>query len=198
MNSHITQTQCWKRRDHVTASTSHSSDSPQLSLLNLLHDPDSLNEPDSLDPETFHQPLLESSPVPDDPPDSEDEEDNFPQDLDYNSSGSEIDGPCKIPYPGAARVESHGRTALDDFNDDRFAEERKKNLYYPTAGRDEWQLVEWLSSSSLSTAEIDSYLKLEMVSASFFAYGLILTLNEFLDKTNQPVIQDSEGAQGKN
>ncbi|KAJ3963290.1 hypothetical protein EV361DRAFT_769805, partial [Lentinula raphanica] len=54
-----------------------------------------------------------------------------------------------------------GRTALDEFNDDRFAEQRKTNLYYPFTSRKEWQLANWLLTSSLTMAEMDGFFKLE-------------------------------------
>ncbi|KAJ3834116.1 hypothetical protein F5878DRAFT_545408 [Lentinula raphanica] len=69
---------------------------------------------------------------------------------------------CIEPFPGAAAVYYPGQTALDEFNDDRFATERKTNLYYPFANRNEWQSANWLLTSSLTMAEIDGYLKLEV------------------------------------
>ncbi|KAJ3765392.1 hypothetical protein FB446DRAFT_795094 [Lentinula raphanica] len=64
-------------------------------------------------------------------------------------------------FSGAAAVVLAGRTALDEFNDDRFAEQRKTNLYYPFTSRKEWQLANWLLTSSLTMAEMDGFFKLE-------------------------------------
>ncbi|KAJ3780208.1 hypothetical protein GGU10DRAFT_321886 [Lentinula aff. detonsa] len=66
-------------------------------------------------------------------------------------------------FPEAARIEFIGQTALDEFNDDRFATERQTNLYYPMANRNEWQLASWLLNSDLSMSQIDEYLKLELI-----------------------------------
>ena len=69
-----------------------------------------------------------------------------------------------MPFIDAAEVVGQGRTYLDDFNDDRFSKERETNLYYPFASRAEWETASFLLNSSLIMAEIDSYLKLELVS----------------------------------
>ncbi|KAF8830509.1 hypothetical protein HHX47_DHR2000858 [Lentinula edodes] len=52
-------------------------------------------------------------------------------------SGEATTGPYTIYFPGAGKVVSCGATYLDDFNDDRFSEERKENLYYPFSSRPE-------------------------------------------------------------
>ncbi|KAJ3834635.1 hypothetical protein F5878DRAFT_544520, partial [Lentinula raphanica] len=69
---------------------------------------------------------------------------------------------CVESFPGAAAVYYRGKTAVDEFNDDRFFEERKTNLYYPVANRNEWQLANWLLTSSLSMGKIDELLRLEL------------------------------------
>ena len=79
-------------------------------------------------------------------------------------------------YPGAARILGHANTALDDFNADRYAQERIENLYYPWSSREEWQLARFLLQSSMSLAEIDEYLKLEIVSFLLLC-GCFLTDN---------------------
>ncbi|KAE9395610.1 hypothetical protein BT96DRAFT_784031, partial [Gymnopus androsaceus JB14] len=66
-----------------------------------------------------------------------------------------------IPFPGSAKVMGQGKTYLDDFNQDRFAEERKSNLYYPFASREEWETASFLLNSSLTMSEINEYLQLE-------------------------------------
>ena len=82
-------------------------------------------------------------------------------------SGEATSGPCTIHFPGAGKVVSCGATYLDDFNDDRFSEERKENLYYPFSSRPEWEMASFLLNSSLSMQEIDHYLQLELVGLTF-------------------------------
>ncbi|KAJ3888382.1 hypothetical protein GG344DRAFT_53732 [Lentinula edodes] len=72
-------------------------------------------------------------------------------------------GPYQIPFPNASQIVGQGATFMDDFNDDRFADERGSNLYYPFASRPEWETASFLLNSSLSMQEIDIYLKLDLV-----------------------------------
>ncbi|KAJ3515808.1 hypothetical protein NLJ89_g1535 [Agrocybe chaxingu] len=65
-------------------------------------------------------------------------------------------------YPRAAKDYGVGDMMMDIFNSDTHAEKRKYNLYYPFASKDEWQLASSLLWSTLSMAEIDSFLKLEL------------------------------------
>lgn len=86
-----------------------------------------------------------------------------------NTAPASPEGPCRAYYPGAARVVGKANTALDDFNEDTYAKERSTNLYYPWSSREEWQLARFLLGSSMSLAEIDEYLRLELVSFFFKA-----------------------------
>jgi hypothetical protein len=43
----------------------------------------------------------------------------------------------------------------------------QKNLYYPFASRDEWELAAFLLRSDLSLASIDSFLSLKLVSVLY-------------------------------
>jgi hypothetical protein len=67
-------------------------------------------------------------------------------------------------YPGASCTYGMGRTFTDVFDEDKFAKERSKLLYYPFASKDEWEMASFLLRSGLSMAAIDKFLKLELVS----------------------------------
>lgn len=69
-------------------------------------------------------------------------------------------------YKGAAKEYGTGTTFMDEFDCDQYAGERIKNLYYPFASRDEWELAAYLLRSDLSMASIDSLLSLNLVSAT--------------------------------
>lgn len=69
-------------------------------------------------------------------------------------------------YEGAAKEYGTGTTFMDEFDRDQYAGERKKNLYYPFASRDEWEIAAFLLRSDLSMASIDSLLSLNLVSVS--------------------------------
>jgi hypothetical protein len=59
---------------------------------------------------------------------------------------------------------------MDLFDADQFADQRKTNLYYPFASHEDWEFASFLLRSSLSMAEIDELLSLDLVSdnPSFF------------------------------
>jgi hypothetical protein len=70
-------------------------------------------------------------------------------------------------YPGAAKIVSQtGTTFMDDFDADIHAGERQKNIFYPFASRDEWQIASYLLRSGLSMSAIDDFLSLELVSCT--------------------------------
>lgn len=71
--------------------------------------------------------------------------------------------PCTVEYPGAAEVLGYGKTAIDLFDEDRFSYLRRFNLFYPWASKGEWEVAQYLLKSSLSLADIDEFLKLELV-----------------------------------
>ncbi|KAF7969079.1 hypothetical protein HWV62_28378 [Athelia sp. TMB] len=62
----------------------------------------------------------------------------------------------RVPFRGAG-----GENLLQQIRRDRYAEYRADNIHYPFATRGDWQLGEWLTNSSLTQAQIDSFLKLE-------------------------------------
>ncbi|KAE9383333.1 hypothetical protein BT96DRAFT_844117 [Gymnopus androsaceus JB14] len=86
-----------------------------------------------------------------------------PGSLDTGLSEPADEGPYTVEYQGAARVVGYGKTALDLFNEDRFSDHRRLNLYYPWASKGEWEVAQYLLKSSLSLADIDEFLKLELV-----------------------------------
>jgi hypothetical protein len=67
-------------------------------------------------------------------------------------------------YDGAARTFGPGTTFMQQFECDKFAEERTQNLYYPFSSRAEWELAAFLLRSDLSLAALDMFLSLNLVS----------------------------------
>lgn len=63
---------------------------------------------------------------------------------------------------------------MDKFNPDQFARHCLKNIWYPFAGRADWQMASFLSRSSLSKAALDEFFSLEAVSDSCFRCQLYL------------------------
>jgi hypothetical protein len=68
-------------------------------------------------------------------------------------------------FPGSSESFGKGKTYMDLFDDDEYAENRKTNLYYPFASQPEWELALYLLKSGLSMVAVDEFLKLQMVSA---------------------------------
>ncbi len=58
-------------------------------------------------------------------------------------------------------------TLQDVDNMDMYAEERKKNIFYPFKDADDFAMAAWLNESGASTAYIDEFLKLPMVGCNF-------------------------------
>jgi hypothetical protein len=69
-------------------------------------------------------------------------------------------------FPGAAQAYGVGPTFMDNFDIDRHARERRDNLYYPFASRQDWEVAEFLLSSGMSMARIDRFLHLDSVCIS--------------------------------
>jgi hypothetical protein len=69
----------------------------------------------------------------------------------------------RIEFPGAAKVYGQTKTFMDRFNDDQYSGFRTTNIYYPFAGKTEWDLASFLLSSGLSMGKIDDFLRLKMV-----------------------------------
>ena len=68
-------------------------------------------------------------------------------------------------FPGASEIFGQGKTYMDLFDDDKYAENQETNLYYPFASQPEWELASFLLKSGLSVVATDKFLKLQMVSA---------------------------------
>lgn len=83
--------------------------------------------------------------------------------------------PCKAhdtrffteSHPDPSKIYGRGRTFMDFFDADEFASQRSENLYYPFASKQDWETASWLLRSSLSMAEIDAFLRLELVRTFF-------------------------------
>jgi len=89
------------------------------------------------------------------------------QDNNYGDEGAfgTTVGPSKFTeyYEGCSEAFPSGKTFMDVFETDRYAEERKVNLYFPFASCEEWQFASWILHSRLSLTVIDSLLALDLV-----------------------------------
>jgi hypothetical protein len=91
-----------------------------------------------------------------DPGDDPQEELGQPADV---NAAAVIEDLC----PGAAAVVATATPTFSTLYDEQM-ESGNGNIYYPFAGRMEWELAQWLYKSGLSRARIDEFLKLEYVS----------------------------------
>ncbi|KIJ10412.1 hypothetical protein PAXINDRAFT_27957, partial [Paxillus involutus ATCC 200175] len=67
-------------------------------------------------------------------------------------------------YEGCSEVFPGGKTFMDSFREDGYADERRENLYFPWASKEEWAFASWLLCSRLSMAAIDTLLSLKIMS----------------------------------
>ena len=67
-------------------------------------------------------------------------------------------------FGGAAKVHGTGSTFMDKFDKDQYAKNRRSNLYFPFASKQEWDLAAFLLRSPLSISDVDKFLSLELVS----------------------------------
>jgi len=67
-------------------------------------------------------------------------------------------------FPDVAHSWGGGETFMERFDLDDFADRRKKNLFYPFASKEDWELAGFLLRSGMSMALIDDFLKLPIVS----------------------------------
>ena len=79
-------------------------------------------------------------------------------------------------HPTAGEVFGKGRTILEDIDEDKFSEERKKNIYFPFTDSDDLEVAAWLSHSGASMAHIDKFLKLPFVRHLTFEFELRLLI----------------------
>jgi hypothetical protein len=68
-----------------------------------------------------------------------------------------------VKFEGAGKIMGVGLSFMDRFHLDTFTENRKTNIYYPFASRDDWSMASYLLRSGLSMKKIDEYLSLSMV-----------------------------------
>ncbi|KAE9385659.1 hypothetical protein BT96DRAFT_1006846 [Gymnopus androsaceus JB14] len=101
-------------------------------------------------------PHVSNSPIPsidqDNPPLFEGDHCEDTDAYDYFELGS-LDG----DFPEPSGKEPSGKEPY------QFSDQRKLNLYYPWASKGEWEMAQYLLKSSLSLADIDEFLKLELV-----------------------------------
>lgn len=178
ISSHIQQTGCNKQSGLV----------PLLSYLSALGSNRPLPPESSVQPDTDNRQSNDTLPSESSiQPDTVD-----PRSYGYVQLQEPISNePFTIPYPEAARVLGPGKTALDLFNEDHFSEYRQTNLYYPFASKAEWEVAQYLIKSPLSLADIDEFLKLELVSQPVICPVLFCsTLTIFLGKKDEPLFQN--------
>ena len=73
-----------------------------------------------------------------------------------------------VEFPGAGATYGRMASFLDRFDSDRYSDLRTDNVYYPFAGKHEWELGSFLHSSGLSMQKINEFLKLKMVIIKIF------------------------------
>ena len=78
--------------------------------------------------------------------------------------GMQKDGYFVTMHPNTPLVKEGGKTFMDKFDSDQFADQRRQNLYYPFANRDDWEMAYWLLNSGLSMVAINKFLSLKLVS----------------------------------
>jgi hypothetical protein len=90
-------------------------------------------------------------------------QDPTPQDLDEPIPTHRQWSSDRVEFPGAGATYGRMASFLDRFDSDQYSNLRTNNIYYPFAGKREWELGSFLHSSGLSMRKIDEFLKLKMV-----------------------------------
>ena len=110
-------------------------------------------------------PSSPSSPSPPSPPPSHPPIPSSPPEVDM-----EIDNQLEESlsfytefFTGASKVFGKGETFMDLFHEDKYADMRQVNPYYPFASQAEWELASFLLKSGLSRVAVDQFLKLQFV-----------------------------------
>lgn len=80
-------------------------------------------------------------------------------------------------YPRAGEIKEFGPTFMDEFNADRFGEERANHPYFPFASRDEWEFASFLLQSNLSMGQINTLLSLNLVGSRIWCLNIKLIVN---------------------
>lgn len=96
-------------------------------------------------------------------------------------------------FPNAAHEWGAGETFMGKFDLDDFADQRKKNLYYPFASREEWEMAAFLLRSGMSMALIDDFLNLQTVSNPLFSLEICYLFVCMVDSRSPPLISNSKG-----
>jgi hypothetical protein len=90
--------------------------------------------------------------------------------TDNSGSLSDVTGSMhREEFADAAHDWGAGETFMGKFDLDDFADQRQKNLYYPFASKEDWEMAAFLLRSGMSMALIDDFLKLQLVSTSLFS-----------------------------
>jgi hypothetical protein len=67
-------------------------------------------------------------------------------------------------HPNRAQFKLGGENLLQHMDRDPLSKHRKTNVHYPFADRTEWELAQWLNTTSLTQQQINSFLRLDYVS----------------------------------
>lgn len=81
-----------------------------------------------------------------------------------------------IEFPGAGVTYGCTTTFTDRFNNDQHSGSWVENIYYPFAGKDEWELGSFIYSSGLLMCKIDDFLKLKMVMTDCSSHSIALIM----------------------
>ncbi|TFK70651.1 hypothetical protein BDN72DRAFT_896229 [Pluteus cervinus] len=84
-------------------------------------------------------------------------------------------------HPGAGTASSSDQNFMNRFDDDWFAEERKHNIYYPFASKEEWDVAFFLVRSRLSSAFIDEFLALPLIHSLRLSFRSAKTLRSWVE-----------------
>ncbi|KAG9315561.1 hypothetical protein JVU11DRAFT_3189 [Chiua virens] len=92
---------------------------------------------------------------------------DFPiPDLDRATGSESHDLPNVELCPGTASVFPGEKIFIQAFFADKYGPFHCNNLFYPFASQENWQVGSWLLHSGLSMAEIDNFLKLDLINTS--------------------------------
>ena len=90
-------------------------------------------------------------------------------------------------FANAAHEWDAGKTFMENFDLDDLADQRKENLYYPFASREDWEMAAFLLRSGMSMALMDDFLKLQLVNTSVFSLEIHYLL-QLVDSRSTPLI----------
>ena len=102
------------------------------------------------------------------PPNPDDDEWGTSGDMLEDEGDTSPTGNFTEMYEGCSEAFLGGKTFMDSFREDQYAEERKANPHFPFASQEEQQFASWLLRSRLSLTAIDSLLSLDIVSLLFY------------------------------